>query len=494
MPAAQGRPDIAAKQPDAVKGKKKKKRKHSEDEATDAVLESHAQPPSTAAMPAVEASLAAPVLEAAPGQAAGKAPVEVASKPKKTKKQKHREAASALRQSAATPPAPTPEAATAAAAADEAVVADAKDPAASQAEPGIKTKKKKKRKHSQAADQATHSAPSASEAAPADAGLSSAAEASTAQHDADALASEPALAVKPKKRKLKHKGAQAQQAAAAPSSTHLNAASTSPTAADAASEPSKQIAAAVHGSGHSGEPAPTVKRKSKSESLDAVPSADAGVPSAEEATAEAAGQPAARKAPARQSKAASPADKTSISASALQSSSWRENAKRQDVKKGKFTKQEKDTLKQAAVAYAQEHNLPTTDFAWLFCTRSLSSEYKGQATGAWRSISESLPHRTNKAVYACGTRMLHERNYQVSAPAAMLLCCGFASLHWQPLYQQSRWSAKWPACCFYTIPALSMTYWPCSCLQSLQCNTCLNAASVNMFQVFCIGGKQGIHS
>ena len=430
-PAAQGKSDTAANQPGALKGnKKKKKRKHSEGEETQAVPKSDAQALSTAAMPAVQASLAAPVSEAVPGQA-GEAPAEAASKPKKKKKQKHAEAASAARQSAAPSPAPDAEAATAAAAAHEAVVADAGESAASQADPGIKTKKKKKkRKHSEPVDQAIHSAPSASGTAPAEAGPSDAAAASaaraadpsTAQHEAAALSPETAPAVKPKKRKLKHKDAQAQKAAAAAaaSSTHF-AASGIPTDADAASE---QIAAAFDSSVHSGQPAPKVKRKRKSKALDTVPSAEAGVPSAEEA----AGAASAQLASGTQSKAASPSDKASISASVLQSS-WRENAKRQDVKKGKFTKQEKDTLKQAAIAYAQEHNLPTTDFAWLFCTRSLNSEYKGQATGAWRSISESLPHRTNKAVYACGTRMLHERNYQVGAPAAMPLpicissCC-----------------------------------------------------------------------
>lgn len=413
--------NIAANQPDAVTGKKKKKkkkRKHREIEATDAVCKSDAQIPSTAAIPAVQASVAAPVSETVPKQAASEPLVEAASKPKKTKKQKHSEVASASRQSAV----PLPVSAAAAAAGDEAVVANAEAPA-SQADPGItakKKKKQKKRKHSEAADQAIHSAPLASEAASAEASPSVAdaayvatgAEASTAQHDTDALASEPAAAVKPKKRKLKHKDAQAQQAAAA-GSTHLNAASTKGSAADATSEPSKHIAAAVHGSVHPGEPAPKVRKKRKSKARDTEPTAEAGIMSAEEAAAEAARPAAAEKAPGRQSRAASPADKASISASALPSS-WRENAKRQDVKKGKFTKQEKDTLKQAAIAYAQEHNLPTTDFAWLFCTRSLNSEYKGQATGAWRSISESLPHRTNKAVYACGTRMLHDRNYQVS--------------------------------------------------------------------------------
>ena len=82
------------------------------------------------------------------------------------------------------------------------------------------------------------------------------------------------------------------------------------------------------------------------------------------------------------------------------------------MKKGKFSKQEKDTLKQAAQEYAQEHSLPSEDFSWLFATRT--SEHKKEAAGAWQVIAQSLPHRTYKAVYACGTRMLHELNYQVS--------------------------------------------------------------------------------
>ena len=422
-PAALGGSGTAANQPDAIKGKKKKKkRKHSEGEQTEAAPESGAQAPSTAAIPAAQASVAAPTSEAVQGQAAGEVPVEAASKPKKKKKRKHGEAAGVSRQSAAPSPAAAAEAATAPA--DEAVVLNAGDPAASQADPGMKTKKKKnkkkKRKHSEAADQAIDSAPSASHAASAEVGPSgaaaasaaTAAETSTAQHDA-------AAAVKPKKRKLKHKDAHAQQAAAAGSTDH-NAAPTKAAAVETASEPSQQIAAAVRSAVHTGEAAPKVKQKRKIKGLATVPSAEAGIASAEEAAVTAAGPAAAQKVPGRQSNTAAPADKASSSVLAAQSS-WRENAKRQDVKKGKFTKQEKDTLKQAAIAYAQEHNLPTTDFAWLFCTRSLNSEYKGQATGAWRSISESLPHRTNKAVYACGTRMLHERNYQVSTPAVIFL-------------------------------------------------------------------------
>ena len=91
---------------------------------------------------------------------------------------------------------------------------------------------------------------------------------------------------------------------------------------------------------------------------------------------------------------------------------WDADQARTDVKKGKFSKQEKDTLKQAAQEYAQEHSLPSEDFSWLFATRT--SEHKKEAAGAWQVIAQSLPHRTYKAVYACGTRMLHELNYQVS--------------------------------------------------------------------------------
>ena len=103
------------------------------------------------------------------------------------------------------------------------------------------------------------------------------------------------------------------------------------------------------------------------------------------------------------------------------------------MKRGKFSKQEKDTLKQAAQEYAQEHSLPSNDFSWLFNTRT--SEHKSEAAGAWQVIAQSLPHRTYKAVYACGTRMLHELNYQVCACCMHVVqiwgvhACGTRTLH-----------------------------------------------------------------
>ena len=61
----------------------------------------------------------------------------------------------------------------------------------------------------------------------------------------------------------------------------------------------------------------------------------------------------------------------------------------------------------------QEHSLPSEDFGWLFNTRGAGN--KREAAGAWQTIAQCLPHRTYKSVYACGTRMLHELNYQVSS-------------------------------------------------------------------------------
>ncbi|KAL0027351.1 hypothetical protein WJX79_003122 [Trebouxia sp. C0005] len=87
------------------------------------------------------------------------------------------------------------------------------------------------------------------------------------------------------------------------------------------------------------------------------------------------------------------------------------NQARTDVKKGKFTKQEKDTLKQAAHKYAQDNGLPSDDFAWLLNKPRTSGNRKDVA-GAWQTIAQSLPHRTYKSVYACGSRMLSELNYQ----------------------------------------------------------------------------------
>ncbi|KAK9807939.1 hypothetical protein WJX73_004975 [Symbiochloris irregularis] len=89
---------------------------------------------------------------------------------------------------------------------------------------------------------------------------------------------------------------------------------------------------------------------------------------------------------------------------------WREDDKRQDVKHGRFSEDEKETLRQAAQDFASQHGLSGDDLSWLFSTRGL--EHGSKARGAWQAIAAALPHRKYKAVYSAGTRMLHEGNYQ----------------------------------------------------------------------------------
>lgn len=153
---------------------------------------------------------------------------------------------------------------------------------------------------------------------------------------------------------------------------------------------------------------PKRKRKSKGDTTaaaEAATDAPSGVPAAAAATAQ---TPKAKKA-----KKVTAATAKESSCTALPGmNSWRANQARTDVKKGKFTKQEKDTLKQAAHKYAQDNGLPSDDFAWLLNKPRTSGNRKDVA-GAWQTIAQSLPHRTYKSVYACGSRMLSELNYQV---------------------------------------------------------------------------------
>ncbi len=197
---------------------------------------------------------------------------------------------------------------------------------------------------------------------------------------------------KPKKKKLKDSAGKSKQPTAPVSSQP----ETATAAADA------DATAAADGA----QPAAKPKRKRKSKV--AIPDTAVAAATAAEALAEAPAGPSAEAPASLKSKGRKPKD----TSSALPGS-WRANQARTDVKRGQFTKQEKDTLKQAARLYAQEHSLAESsdDFSWLFNTRS--SGNRKDVAGAWQTIAQSLPHRTYKSVYACGTRMLNELNYQV---------------------------------------------------------------------------------
>ncbi|BDA51084.1 probable cyclin-D-binding Myb-like transcription factor 1 at C-terminar half [Coccomyxa sp. Obi] len=92
--------------------------------------------------------------------------------------------------------------------------------------------------------------------------------------------------------------------------------------------------------------------------------------------------------------------------------SWRQDMKRKDVKHGRFSLSERETIKQAVKEYAQSKGLSETDLEWLYSTSKSTSEHKHKVRGAWKTIAQSLPHRTQKAVWCCGTRMLHEGNFK----------------------------------------------------------------------------------
>lgn len=89
----------------------------------------------------------------------------------------------------------------------------------------------------------------------------------------------------------------------------------------------------------------------------------------------------------------------------------------------RFSKAERDTLKQAAVNYAQERGLSDTDFGWLYETRR--GPQRKLTIGAWKVIAESLPNRSIAAVWRTGTRILHPDNRKVRTPylPAFLLRC-----------------------------------------------------------------------
>ena len=205
---------------------------------------------------------------------------------------------------------------------------------------------------------------------------------------------------KPKKRKHKDGAGKSKQPGASDPSQ--------PTAAEAVANDALAQEGELPAAAAGVQPAVKPKRKRKSKA--ALPD-DPAAASAAEAPSEAPAAADTAQAPkARKRKAVQATDPNSSSAVPV-ANSWRADLKRTDVKKGKFTKQEKDTLKQAALSYAQEHGLATDDFTWLFGTRTAGN--RKEVAGAWQAIAQTLPHRTYKSVYACGTRMLHELNYQV---------------------------------------------------------------------------------
>ncbi|EFN59006.1 hypothetical protein CHLNCDRAFT_49822 [Chlorella variabilis] len=86
---------------------------------------------------------------------------------------------------------------------------------------------------------------------------------------------------------------------------------------------------------------------------------------------------------------------------------WRQNNSRKKVKSGAFSKAEKDAIKRAVEAYAVANGRSTDDYSWLY-----GSSRRGETKGLWSKIAAALPHRTVKSVWAAGSRLFHEGNYQ----------------------------------------------------------------------------------
>ncbi|KAK9824387.1 hypothetical protein WJX72_009904 [[Myrmecia] bisecta] len=84
-------------------------------------------------------------------------------------------------------------------------------------------------------------------------------------------------------------------------------------------------------------------------------------------------------------------------------------AKRDKVKTGRFSAAEDAQIREAVNTYADAHGHSKDDLSWLYKVRGKGSQ---DAYGAWKDIASALPHRTVKSVYAHGTRVLHEGNYQ----------------------------------------------------------------------------------
>ena len=67
--------------------------------------------------------------------------------------------------------------------------------------------------------------------------------------------------------------------------------------------------------------------------------------------------------------------------------------------------------------FAKERGLDEDNFDWLFRTKT--GEQRALTAGAWKAIaSNGLPHRSIRAVWACGTRFLHPSHYKVSFSAS----------------------------------------------------------------------------
>ena len=370
----------ATTEPEQMKEKKKKKKKKRQIE--DAVTGSQPDLAENAAVPAAAVVQHQPELLVTEEPSVQPDSAQPADKLKKKKKKKNK------RHSDADVDAQQPAAVSAAAVEPEVTSAQA-EPAQAAQEPAVKPKKKKKMKHRQ--DASVEPRPAGNTAVDTTAAAAAVESAPETGLDQADVAASAAAEVKPKKRKHKDSASKSKLPSAA-NDGQIDAIETGAPHAEA-QEPEPPAVK------------PKRKRKSKVDATAAAEVAAAEAPSDAPAAAAAAKTPKAKKATAALAKESSCSTLPVLN-------SWRANQARTDVKKGKFTKQEKDTLKQAAQTYAQDNGLPSDDFSWLL-NKARTSGNRKDVNGAWQTIAQSLPHRTYKSVYACGSRMLSELNYQV---------------------------------------------------------------------------------
>ena len=109
-------------------------------------------------------------------------------------------------------------------------------------------------------------------------------------------------------------------------------------------------------------------------------------------------------------------------------------------------------MKAAAAEFAEEKGLSEDNFDWLFHSRT--GEQRELTSGAWKAIANNaLPHRSVRAVWACGTRILHPSHSKVS-PCALSAATtlAFSSLQWKSstkqhqLTEQDRKDSRLLAC------------------------------------------------
>lgn len=109
--------------------------------------------------------------------------------------------------------------------------------------------------------------------------------------------------------------------------------------------------------------------------------------------------------PAQPSPGSSPSGPTPSSATDLEELRWRASLTRTDVKSGPFSQAEKETLKRSLEQFARQRNLSTDDYSWLLL--GVGAARDEQVRGVWKAVAAALPHRTIKAVAACGLRLVH---------------------------------------------------------------------------------------